>query len=287
MSILLAWIVLNFALVEWVLSPEGRREQEEEKDSVDQHIGGGIPAASSSSAALVKQRNARKTSSFVQKQSKPKNRPPLDAILSKDDGKVIGDPGFLLDVAVIGFGKCGTSTIMDWMGQHREVRAFPKEVWNLMDRQLPTFIQRLYTELEAGPFLYGYKAPQDITQDYILDYYRKYWPHAKLIIGSECVSYYVFMCGLVLRSISNLSLLTHATLVSLLTTRTRCLHHPKQPSPPSGSLVSVVLQFPHPDRNEGEHRLIPGSGTIDWQSTLQPRNQRQSTHLHQQGRFCL
>ena len=115
-----------------------------------------------------------------------KRRPPLDAILDDQDN-IIGDPGFLLDVAVIGFGKCGTSTMMDWIGTHPQVRVFPQEVWDLTDDKVPQFIRRLYQELEPGPYLHGYKAPQDITQDRILDLYRKYWPHAKLIVGSECL----------------------------------------------------------------------------------------------------
>ena len=112
-------------------------------------------------------------------------RPPLDSILDDENDNIIGDPGFLLDVAVIGFGKCGTSTMMDWIGTHPHVRAFPQEVWDLTDHRVSNFIRRLYTELEPGPFLHGYKAPQDITQDRILDLYRKYWPRAKLIVGSE------------------------------------------------------------------------------------------------------
>jgi len=169
---LIAWIVLDAVLIEYYLV---------------------LPISTSSSTSSSAGINAGdyNTSKEQQKRqlslSKPgasasMKRPPLDSILDKN-GRVIGDPGFLLDVAVIGFGKCGTSTVMDWIGMHPDVRAFPKEVWNLMDNQLPTFITRLYNELEPGPYLHGYKAPQDITQDHILNLYRKYWPNAKLILG--------------------------------------------------------------------------------------------------------
>lgn len=156
---------------------ERRRVVEKEKEENEAAEAAAAAAPKDKAKAAPKKNKPRPRSAAFE-------RPPLDSILD-ENGKVVGDPGFLLDVAVIGFGKCGTSAVMDWIGKHPKVRVFPKEVWNLMDNQLPEFIRRLYTELEPGPYLHGYKAPQDITQDRILDLYRKYWPDAKLIIGSE------------------------------------------------------------------------------------------------------
>jgi H+/Cl- antiporter ClcA len=57
--------------------------------------------------------------------------PPLESVVD-GDGSIVGDPGFLLDFAVLGFGKCGTSTVMHWLAEHPQVAAFRREVWDLM-----------------------------------------------------------------------------------------------------------------------------------------------------------
>ena len=70
------------------------------------------------------------------------SRPRLDSIVAAPpDGQkksaVIGDPQFLLDWVVAGFGKCGTSTMMHWLANHPEVQSFREEIWELMQRANP------------------------------------------------------------------------------------------------------------------------------------------------------
>jgi hypothetical protein len=107
---------------------------------------------------------------------------PLESILDENN-TVIGDPGWLLDFGIIGYGKCGTSTMMIWLLEHPEVQAFGKEMNEFMQGRPGDLIYKLYTDLAPGPYQRGYKAPQDVTQRHILDYYRQYWPHARLLIG--------------------------------------------------------------------------------------------------------
>jgi hypothetical protein len=109
-------------------------------------------------------------------------RPPLDTIIDEKD-RIIGDPGWLLDFAILGYGKCGTSTMMFWLREHPEIQAFGTEKGHFMSRKPGLMVRQLYEKLEVGPYQRGYKAPQDVTQIHILDYYRTYWPHAKFIIG--------------------------------------------------------------------------------------------------------
>jgi hypothetical protein len=85
-------------------------------------------------------------------------RPPLRTILDND--AVIGDPSWLLDFGIIGYGKCGTSTMMIWLKDHPQVQAFDHELKELMVRRPDALIRRLYTELQPGPYKRGYKAPQ-------------------------------------------------------------------------------------------------------------------------------
>ena len=109
-------------------------------------------------------------------------RPPLDTIID-DDNEIIGDPEWLLDFAILGYGKCGTSTMMHWLREHPEIQAFGREKGHFMSRKPGLMIRQLYEQLDAGPYQRGYKAPQDVTQTHILNYYRTYWPNAKLILG--------------------------------------------------------------------------------------------------------
>jgi hypothetical protein len=110
------------------------------------------------------------------------NRPPLDTIIDDND-QIIGDPEWLLDFAILGYGKCGTSTMMFWLKEHPEIQAFGREKGHFMARKPGLMIRQLYENLEPGPYQRGYKAPQDVTQTHILDYYRAYWPNAKFILG--------------------------------------------------------------------------------------------------------
>jgi hypothetical protein len=86
-------------------------------------------------------------------------RPALSTILVENE-TVIGDPSWLLNFGVIGYGKCGTSSMMVWLKEHPEVQAFGYELKELMGHRPGLLIRRLYTELLPGPFQRGYKAPQ-------------------------------------------------------------------------------------------------------------------------------
>lgn len=84
------------------------------------------------------------------------NRPPLDELIAPNN-TIIGDVQFLLDFSIIGFGKCGTSTIMHWLAGHEEIQSFRMEIWDLMVHRPENLIRRLYQELPAGDYKRGYK----------------------------------------------------------------------------------------------------------------------------------
>jgi len=111
-------------------------------------------------------------------------RPPLSAILNETTLQIVGDPQPLLDFAIIGFGKCGTSTLMSWLGQHPEIQCIQREVWALIHNKPHTLIRRLYHELPEGNYKRGYKCPADIHGgENVMRLFRSYWPKTKLIIG--------------------------------------------------------------------------------------------------------
>jgi hypothetical protein len=108
-------------------------------------------------------------------------RPRLSELIS--NGTVIGDPQFLLDFVVAGFGKCGTSTMMHWLADHPEVQSFRDEIWELMRSNPAGLIDMLYNSLPPGHYKRGYKSPGEITQAHILEYLAKYWPKTRLVVG--------------------------------------------------------------------------------------------------------
>jgi hypothetical protein len=93
-------------------------------------------------------------------------RPSLHSLLHNETGKVVqgADVSWLLDFAIIGFGKCGTSTLMELLGSHPQVACFQREISDLMRNKVETFVEKLYRRLPEGPYKRGYKAPADVTQ---------------------------------------------------------------------------------------------------------------------------
>lgn len=121
-------------------------------------------------------------STIVSDASFSSHKIPLSKIVDGNN-KIIGDPEWLLDFAILGYGKCGTSTMMYWLKEHPEIQAFGREKGHFMARKPGLMVRQLYENLEPGPYQRGYKAPQDVTQTHILDYYRAWWPNAKFILG--------------------------------------------------------------------------------------------------------
>lgn len=87
----------------------------------------------------------------------------------------------LLQFAIVGFGKCGTTSLLRWLQTHPEIAALPVENFDLMRHQPEQLIAKLQT-LPADK-IKGYKSPVDITLPHVLNYFAEYFPHAKLIVG--------------------------------------------------------------------------------------------------------
>ena len=110
------------------------------------------------------------------------SRPPLSTLVRDDE--IVGDVQFLLDFAIVGFGKAGTTTMMDWLAAHPQIAIFSREVYQLVNQQPAKLVQELYQDLPSDHgILRGYKNPLEISQKHVMEYYRKYWPHTKLLIG--------------------------------------------------------------------------------------------------------
>ena len=92
---------------------------------------------------------------------KPQPLPPINTVLDQY-GNITGNVSHLLDLSTIGFGKCGTSTIMSWLGQHPEIQIPQYEIWDLSDSRPDLLVQKIYKEMKDPNKLRGIKCPGDI-----------------------------------------------------------------------------------------------------------------------------
>jgi hypothetical protein len=119
-------------------------------------------------------------------QAKEENNtlPPLDSLIHGT--RVIGNVDFLLDFAIIGHAKTGTTLLQSWLRSSKHVRMHDDEVHALTQLE-PARMVRLLYELPAcsagDSCLHGYKAPRDVCDPNVLDLIATYWPRAKLIVG--------------------------------------------------------------------------------------------------------
>jgi len=135
--------------------------------------------------------------------------PPLESILH---GKwnVMGDASWLLDFAIVGFPKCGTSTLMFHLRNHPEIFTFKDERCDNSNNQQAKLIRDLYTNsvagnrnanaaeatgserdgggnnanVEAVVIRRGIKCPIDLENTKLaMPNYQKYFPKTNYIVG--------------------------------------------------------------------------------------------------------
>lgn len=113
-------------------------------------------------------------------------RPKLRSLIKGET--VIGDPQFLLDFAILGVAKCGTTTMRDWLCEHPEAQCPFKEVNDLSRGRPAWLVERLY-ELPKGDYKRGYKSPKEFAFDdtssqmNAMKYLTQYWPQTQVLIG--------------------------------------------------------------------------------------------------------
>jgi hypothetical protein len=115
---------------------------------------------------------------------------------------------FALDFAILGFPKCGTTTMCTfrfsfcrilqssqatdnwfhsfsvlWLGRHPEIQAFPNEVTTLQRNEPADIVRIVYRDLPEGPYLRGYKSPSDAEDLRAITKMNKHFPKTKLLIG--------------------------------------------------------------------------------------------------------
>ena len=114
----------------------------------------------------------------------PKPRPPLDSIVQ--DYNVTGDASWLLNFAITGFPKCGTSTLMLHLETHPEVQIFKDERCDVAFNKQARLVTDLYNDFPAGDYVRGTKCPMDLESTTINIFQKLI-----LLLGSV-----ILFCGL-------------------------------------------------------------------------------------------
>ena len=111
----------------------------------------------------------------------PSPRPLLDQIV--DGWNFTSSPQWLLNFAIIGFPKCGTSTLMHYFHQNKEVQIFKEERCDLGSNQQVRLVRDMYNRFPAGDFVKGIKCPSNLESDLALSNYGNYFPNTDFIVG--------------------------------------------------------------------------------------------------------
>jgi hypothetical protein len=70
-----------------------------------------------------------------------------------------------------------------WLGAHPEIQAIQKEVTTLQRNHPSQIVKQIYKHLKEGPFLRGYKSPNDVENTRAINKLSDHYPQTKLIIG--------------------------------------------------------------------------------------------------------
>ena len=112
----------------------------------------------------------------------PQPRPPLESIVQ--GWNITGDPSWLLNFAITGFPKCGTSTLMFHLQNHPQVQIFGDERCEMCFNQHAKLIDDLYNKFPQGNFARGIKCPMDLENTKLSgNNYIQYFPHTDFIVG--------------------------------------------------------------------------------------------------------
>jgi hypothetical protein len=103
---------------------------------------------------------------------------------NNNSNNITADISDLLQFAIIGFGKCASTTMRDWLNTHPRLQCYyPHEVLDLMQHDVRQLLSRLYSMPPGANFLRGFKSPVDLSIRHVMEYYGKYFYKTKLIVG--------------------------------------------------------------------------------------------------------
>ena len=116
----------------------------------------------------------------------PIPRPPLRSIVQ--GWNITGDPSWLVQFAIVGFPKSGTSTLMFHLREHPEIHMFQHERCELASNQQVLLIEDMYRQFPPSTthqrFLRGIKCPMYLENPQLsMMNFRKFFPTTDFIVG--------------------------------------------------------------------------------------------------------
>ncbi|GKY93544.1 hypothetical protein MPSEU_000321800 [Mayamaea pseudoterrestris] len=132
---------------------------------------------------------------FVCKRSATIKKPPLYSLISKDEANITGKVDWLLDFVIADHPKCATTSIMQALYQHEQVKMYNHEIYSLANGDPVDLVKQLYAlggdnknndnahSCSNNKIMRGYKSPNELRRLQSLWLLQKYFPTTKLIVG--------------------------------------------------------------------------------------------------------
>ena len=97
--------------------------------------------------------------------------------------KSSSDRNITLHTAIVGFPKCGTSSLLAYLRGHPEMRWSKRERCELCDGKEESLIPLMSEELGTGEFKYGIKCPRLLETTEAMEKLSSRFPDTRMIIG--------------------------------------------------------------------------------------------------------
>jgi hypothetical protein len=91
----------------------------------------------------------------------------------------------LLDFAIVGFAKCGTTTLGRWLQQHPQAQIFHEENYNMrqFNRMIVDLRNLAQNVTNATAYRFGYRCPHDVQIESVMKDLSTVFPKTKLIVS--------------------------------------------------------------------------------------------------------
>lgn len=174
-------VLLCYLLGLWVVNSGVKKMQQTSPTFPTNNSGSG-----GSGTALSQQAAATTTTRVIQSTNpdfprEPKPRPLLDNILQ--GWNITGDPSWLLNLAIIGFPKTGTSTLMKYLHMSPQIHVFDEERCEMGYNQHVRLMESLYKDMPPGDMIRGIKCPRDLEVPLALQNYQTHFPKTDFMVG--------------------------------------------------------------------------------------------------------
>jgi hypothetical protein len=121
---------------------------------------------------------------FLPNKREPIPRPSYRSLVRRRTKQIVGTVDWLLNFAVIGFPKTGTSTMMRHLASHPEAQVWTKETCTLMLENPHSLVHALYHNYTSGPgFLRGLKCPRGMEDVTTVQHLAHRFAATKVIVG--------------------------------------------------------------------------------------------------------